>query len=135
MNEGAVQIIRLWPVAVYAAAVFLLVSVMLGLSAVLGQRHRERSTGAPYESGMVPTSPARMPFEVKFYLVAVLFVVFDLEVIFLFAWAVVAREAGWRGYGEILVFIGVLAAALAYLWRQGALDGGMTAARKRKSGL
>jgi NADH-quinone oxidoreductase subunit A len=59
---------------------------------------------------------------VRFYLVAVLFVIFDLEAVFIFAWAVAARQAGWAGYIEILVFIGVLAAALAYLWRVGALD-------------
>jgi NADH-quinone oxidoreductase subunit A len=59
---------------------------------------------------------------VRYYLVSVFFVVFDLEAVFLFAWAGAAREAGWAGYCEVLLFVGVLAAALVYLWRVGALD-------------
>jgi NADH-quinone oxidoreductase subunit A len=110
--------------AVYFAAVVVIVAGMLSLSYVLGERHRQRTTGKPYESGMPPTGSARLRFDVKFYLVATFFVVFDLEAVFLFAWAVAARELGWAGYIEVTVFIGVLLAALVYLWRTGALDWG-----------
>jgi NADH-quinone oxidoreductase subunit A len=112
----------LWPMAVYAGAVIALVAAMIGVSYLLGQRHQGRAKGDPYEGGIIPTGPARLRFSVKYYLVAVFFVVFDLEAAFLFAWAVAAREAGWAGYVEALVFIGVLLVALVYLWRQGALD-------------
>lgn len=108
--------------AIYFFAVVVLVAGMIGLSYVLGQRHHDRHTGEPYESGIVSTGSARMRFDVKFYLIALLFVIFDLEAMFVFAWAVAVREAGWSGYIEILIFIGVLVAALIYLWRIGALD-------------
>ena len=114
----------LWPLAVYFAAIVLIVAAMLVLSSVLGQRHRERATAEPYESGIVSTGTARVRFDIKFYLVAVFFLIFDLEAAFLYAWAVAVRETGWLGYIEILVFTGVLAAALVYLWRLGALDWG-----------
>jgi NADH-quinone oxidoreductase subunit A len=114
----------LWPLAVYGLLVLLLVTGMIGLSALLGQRHRERATGEPYESGIVSTGSARVRLSVSFYLVAMFFVIFDLEAVYLFAWAVAARELGWAGYAEVLVFVGILLAALAYLWRRGALDWG-----------
>jgi len=113
-----------WPLAVYGVAVLVLVAGMIGASHVLGQRHRERETGEPYEGGILSTGSARVRLSVKFYLVAMFFVIFDLEAVFLFAWAVAARELGWAGYVEALVFIGILAAALIYLWRSGALDWG-----------
>jgi NADH-quinone oxidoreductase subunit A len=100
----------------------LLVAGMLAVSYVLGQRHDERATGQPYESGILSEGSARVPVSAKFYLVAMFFVIFDLETIFIFAWAIAARELGWVGYWEILVFIAILLAALAYLWRLGALD-------------
>lgn len=78
--------------------------------------------GEPYESGIVSTGTAQVRFDVRFYLVAMFFVIFDLETIFIFAWAVAARELGWTGYVEILIFIGILIAVLVYLWRLGALD-------------
>ena len=112
----------LWPLTVYFVIVLFLVVMLLGLSAVLGQRHHERATGLPYESGVVSTGSARLRFDVSFYLVAVFFVVFDLEAAFLFAWAVALRDIGWTGYLEGLVFIGVLLAALGYLWRTGGLS-------------
>ena len=112
----------LWPLAVYFVAVVAVVAAMIGISHVLGERHAERATGQPYESGIVSEGSARIRFPVKFYLVAMLFVIFDLEAVFLFAWAVAARELGWAGYVEAMVFTGVLVAALAYLWRSGALD-------------
>jgi len=114
----------LWGLAVYAAAAILTAAGMIALSYVLGERHRQRATGEPYESGVAPTGSARLRLPVKYYLVAVFFVVFDLEAVFLLAWAVAGREAGWAGYGAAVLFIAVLLAALVYLWRAGALDWG-----------
>ena len=95
---------------------------MILLSHILGQRHRERATSDPYESGIPVTGSARVRLSAKFYLVAMFFLIFDLESVFIFAWAVSAREVGWAGYIEIVVFITILLAALVYLWRLGALD-------------
>ena len=115
---------NLWPLVVYVAIVGMLVVAMLSLSFVLGQRHSDRATGSPYESGILSEGSARVRFSAKFYLVAMFFVIFDLEAVFLFAWAVAVREVGWTGYAEALLFITVLLATLAYLWRVGALDWG-----------
>lgn len=114
----------LWPLGVYVALVVLLVTAMLGLSYVLGQRHHDRSTDSPYESGILSEGSARVRLSAKFYLVAMFFVIFDLESIFIFAWAVAVRETGWTGYLEVSIFIFVLLVALAYLWRVGALEWG-----------
>ncbi len=119
------QPVPLWPLAAYFAVVLVIVTVVLVLSYVLGQRHHERGTGQPYESGMLPTGSARLRFDVKYYMVAMFFVIFDLEAVFLFAWAVAFRELGWVGYVEALVFMVVFVVALAYLWKMGALDWGM----------
>ncbi len=114
----------LWPLGVYVALVAFLATAMVGLSYVLGQRHHDRSTDSPYESGILSEGSARVRLSAKFYLVAMFFVIFDLESIFIFAWAVAVRETGWTGYLEISIFIVVLLAALGYLWRVGALDWG-----------
>jgi NADH-quinone oxidoreductase subunit A len=119
-----VQAEALWPLAVYGAAVLAVVVGMVGLSSLLGQRHAERATGEPYESGIVSTGTAQVRFSVKFYLVAMLFVIFDLEAVFLVAWAIAFREVGWAGYAGALVFIGILVAGLLYEWRMGALEWG-----------
>jgi NADH-quinone oxidoreductase subunit A len=108
---------------VYFASVLVLVGGMLGLSYILGQRHKDRPTDAdPYESGMLPTGSARVRFDVLFYLNAMFFVVFDLETMFIVAWAIAFREAGWAGFIEMLIFIVFLLVVLVYLWRMGALD-------------
>jgi len=112
----------LWPLALYGVVVVLLVAAMLAVSWVLGQRHREPATGETYEGGITGEGSARLRFSARFYLVAMFFVIFDLEAVFIFAWAVAGRELGWPGYVELLVFAGLLVAALAYLWRISALD-------------
>jgi NADH-quinone oxidoreductase subunit A len=122
LYSPAIQTNTLWPFAVYLAAVIVIVAGMLAVSYFLGQRHQERATGEPYESGIVSTGSARLRFSAKFYLIAMLFVIFDLEAVFIFAWAVAFRELGWTGYLGALVFIGVLVAALVYEWKIGALD-------------
>jgi NADH-quinone oxidoreductase subunit A len=111
-----------WPLLVYFVLVILIVAGMLAVSYVLGQRHHDRATATPFESGIVPEGTARVRFSAKFYLIAMFFVVFDIEAVFIFTWCVVAREAGWAGFWEIVVFVAVLAAALMYLWRIRALD-------------
>ncbi len=118
-----------WPLGLYAAVVVVLVTAMLVLSWLLGQRHVERGTNDPYESGVASTGGARLRLTVGFYPVAVAFVVFDLEAVFLFGWAIAARDLGWAGYVEAMVFIGVLVCALVYLWRRHTLEWGHAARR------
>ncbi len=128
-----IYLTALWPLVVYFIAVILLVAGMLVVSYLLGQRHRARAMIEPYESGIVSTGSARLRFSAQFYLMAMLFVIFDLEAVFIFAWAVAFRELGWAGYVGVLVFIGVLVAALIYAWRLGALDWG-SKGRKQEQG-
>jgi NADH-quinone oxidoreductase subunit A len=114
----------LWPFVVYFAAVIAVVTAMIVISYLLGERHREKATDEPYESGIKSTGSAHLRFSIKFYLVALFFVIFDVESMFIFAWAIAFRELGWSGYISIVIFIGILVAALVYLWRLGALDWG-----------
>ncbi|MDQ2949190.1 MAG: NADH-quinone oxidoreductase subunit A [Acidobacteriota bacterium] len=95
---------------------------MLLVSFVLGQRHHSPATGSPYEAGIVSEGSARLRLSAKFYLIAMFFVVFDVEAAFLFSWAIVARESGWTGFWEAFVFAAVLMATLLYLARVGALN-------------
>jgi NADH-quinone oxidoreductase subunit A len=125
----------LWPLGVYSAIVILLVVAMLAVSHVLGQRHSDRATGAPYEGGILSEGSARVRFSAKFYLIAMLFVIFDLEAVFLFAWAIAGRDLGWGGYAAMLFFVVTLVAALIYLWRVGAFEWSSSQrATKRRAG-
>ncbi len=112
----------MWPFGLFIALVLLVVAGMLGVSALLGQRHHEPATGAPFESGIAGTGPEHIRISIRFYLIAMFFVVFDLESIFIFAWAVAARPLGWAGYGEMAIFALVLLLTLLYLVRTGALN-------------
>ena len=118
----------LWPLALYALLVVALAAAMLVLSHLLGERHREHATDDPYESGMLPTGDTRGKLTIQFYVVAMLFVIFDIEVVFLLTWAVAARELGFAGFSAAAIFIAILLVALYYEHREGALDWGPTAA-------
>ncbi|MEM5775441.1 MAG: NADH-quinone oxidoreductase subunit A [Anaerolineaceae bacterium] len=118
------MISQLWPMAVYFLAVIIVILGMLGISYFLGERHRGHATNDPYESGLPIIGSARQRITARFYMVAVFFVIFDLESVFVIAWAVAMRQLGWPGYLEIMIFIGVLMAALVYIWRLGVLDWG-----------
>lgn len=108
---------------IFVGGVLVVVLSMLG-GYFLGPQSMKKATKVPYESGIMGTGSARVRFPVSFYLVAVLFVVFDLESIFIYAWSVSVRELGWRGLGQISVFIVVLLLSLAYLIKNGVLDFG-----------
>jgi NADH-quinone oxidoreductase subunit A len=114
----------LWPFVIFAICVIAIVGAMIGLSFVLGERHNEKTTGAPYESGIPPTGDARLRFSSSFYLIAMFFVIFDLDAAFIMLWAVSFREVGLMGYIGVAVFIGLLLVLLIYELRIGALDFG-----------
>jgi len=122
MESASQTLDALRPFMTYFALVMLVVIAMLALSYVLGQRHTMPAKNLPYESGIISTGSAHFRISVHFYITAILFIIFDLEVVYLFAWAVAVRENGWAGFAEICVFIFVLGVALLYLWRVGALD-------------
>lgn len=95
---------------------------MIGASAVLGRRVRDRVKDSPYESGMDPVGTARERFSVKFYLVAMLFILFDIEAIFLYPWAVVYRELKMFAFTEMLLFIVLVLCGFFYIWKKGVLN-------------
>ncbi len=132
MGDLSTHLLQLWPLAVYFLVVVVLVLFILGLSSLLGQRHRERATGEPFESGVVHIGSTQIRFSAPYFLIAMLFVIFDLEAAFIYAWAIAFRESGWPGYFEIMVFILILGLALAYLWKLGVLDWGPQGRSRRR---
>ena len=135
MPDAVMTMSHNWAFAVFLLGVFGLIAFMLGLSSLLGSKAWGRSKNEPFESGMLPTGGARLRLSAKFYLVAMLFVIFDVEALYLFAWAVSVRESGWAGLIEATVFIAILLAGLVYLFRVGALDWAPEARRKRQAKL
>jgi len=122
LEESPTYIETLTPFLFYASLVLAVVVIMLGLSFFLGQKINRKYKNTPFESGIISVGSAQFRISVHFYLTAILFIIFDLEVVFLFAWAVAVEQAGWPGFIEISVFIFILIVALVYLWRIGALD-------------
>jgi NADH-quinone oxidoreductase subunit A len=107
---------------VYFAGVLALVASMVLGTWLLGGRSRNRTNILPYESGIISTGSARVRLSADFYLFAMFFVIFDLESVFVYTWAIAVEDLGWPGYLSISIFVASLAAALVYLWRLGALD-------------
>ena len=132
MNTPAAHSAEIWPLVAYFLLVIALIAGVLILSHLTGERHRAGAANEPFEGGIVTVDLARLRLSAKFYLIAMFFVIFDVEAVFLFAWAVAFRELGWAGYIEAAIFIGVLVAALAYLWRLGALDWGSSGHRSHR---
>lgn len=112
----------LWTLLLYAGIVLFLLTAIVTLSYLLGQRHRERSTDLPYEGGIQQAGSARLRFSAQFYLVAMLFVIFDVEAMFIMLWALGFYDLGWPGYIGVSIFIGQLVVVLIYEWGIGALD-------------
>ena len=130
MSYEAALIQQLWPVILFLFLLIGLISAMLLGPHFLGSRRNARATGEQYECGIVPVGSAHYRVPIPFYLFAIFFVIFDLEAVYLFAWAIAVKEVGWAGFIEALVFIVILLVALVYLWRLGALDW-RTARQKR----
>src|SRR5277367_449173 len=111
-----------WPVLLQALIALAVAAGMIGISYILGHKVRNRVKDMPYECGIAPTGNARERFSVKFYLVGMLFILFDIEAIFLYPWAVVYRELKMFGFFEMLLFIALVMAGFFYIWKKGALD-------------
>jgi NADH-quinone oxidoreductase subunit A len=108
-------------IAIYAALVVGLVALILLVSSRLGERHRGHGTRVPFESGVLPTGAAHAHFLARFYPIGVLFVIFDIETVFLFAWSIALGDLGWTAYASGAVFAFLLLVPLVYLVRAGAL--------------
>jgi NADH-quinone oxidoreductase subunit A len=122
----------LWPLVVYLISALGLAGAMIGLSYVLGERQNDSDKGVPFESGIEPTGSARVRVNAQFYLIAMFFVIFDMETVFIVAWAVAVRQLGWLGYIAAMTFLFILVVGLVYEWRLGALDWGPLPERVRR---
>ena len=111
-----------FPLAAAFALAGILAVTLVGLAALLGPRRPSRVKSAPFECGSDPIGSARERFGVKFYLIALLFIVFDVEAVFVYPWAVLLKDLGWAGYVEMAIFAFTLVVGLAYVWKKGALD-------------
>lgn len=111
-----------FPVFVFLLLAIGMAGVMVGLSFLLAKQNPDSEKLSPYECGFDPFSDARHKFDVRFYLVAILFIIFDLEIAFLFPWAVSLGAIGLFGFWSMMVFLGVLTVGFIYEWRKGALE-------------
>ncbi|HXE14789.1 MAG TPA: NADH-quinone oxidoreductase subunit A [Bryobacteraceae bacterium] len=111
-----------FPVLVQVLIALAVAGGMIGASAFIGHKVHDRIKDSPYESGMTPVGSARERFSVKFYLVAMLFILFDIEAIFLYPWAVVYRELKLFAFAEMVVFIAMVLCGYFYIWKKGVLD-------------
>jgi NADH-quinone oxidoreductase subunit A len=111
-----------FPVLVQMVIAIVIAAALVAISFLLGKRVRNRVKDSPYESGMAPTGSARERFSVKFYLVAIVFILFDIEAMFLYPWAVVYRELKLFGFAEMVLFVILVMSGFFYIWKKGALD-------------
>jgi NADH-quinone oxidoreductase subunit A len=111
-----------FPIVVQVIIAIAVAAGLIGISALLGQRRKSPLKDTPYESGMAPVGSARERFSVKFYLVGMIFILFDIEAVFLYPWAVVYRELKIFGFFEMLVFVALVLVGFFYVYKKGALD-------------
>src|SRR6266404_2895771 len=120
-----------FPIVVQVVIAIAVAAVLIGASTLLGKRGKSPLKDTPYESGMAPVGSARERFSVKFYLVGMIFILFDIEAVFLYPWVVVFRELKLFALGEMFVFVALVLVGYFYVWKKGALD--WSAARKERS--
>lgn len=118
--------------ALYLFFIAFICIFMVGVPIWLGGRSWGRAKNEPFESGVVSQGGARLRLPAKFYLIAMFFVIFDVEALFLYSWAISVREAGWAGFAVVSVFVAELLLGLVYLWRIGALDWAPAQRRRRQ---
>ena len=112
-----------FPILVFIAIAFGLALIMLVAPMIVGKQKPDFEKNSPYECGFEPESDARGQFDVRFYLVAILFIIFDLEVAFLFPWAITLRDIGEAGFWSMMGFLSILTIGFIYEWKKGALEG------------
>jgi NADH-quinone oxidoreductase subunit A len=111
-----------WPILLQAAIAIAIAGGLLIVSNFIGHKVPNKTKQMPYECGISPTGDARGRFTVKFYMVGMLFILFDVEVVFLYPWAVVFRSLGLAGFFSMLLYIGLVLAGLFFVWKKGVLD-------------
>ena len=118
---------------IYALLILILVATLLFLSSWLGEKKKEPEKLKPFESGILPTGAARFRYPVPFYLVATFFLIFDVEAVYIFSWAIAVESLGWSGWLQISFFIVILLISLFYIWKKGGLEWGPTPGKIRST--
>ena len=118
------------PLLMHFIVAGLLASAIVTLSWIIGQRKPNRAKMSPYECGMTPIGDARERFSVKFYMVAMLFILFDVEAVFLYPWAVILKDLKMFGFWEMMVYIGIFMVGFFYVWKKGVLEWGSPSAKR-----
>jgi NADH-quinone oxidoreductase subunit A len=121
---------RYLPLLLHFGIATIIASAIVTLSWLIGQHKPNRAKLSPYECGVAPVGDARERFSVKFYMVAMLFILFDVEAVFLYPWAVILRELKMFGFWEMIVYIGIFLVGLFYVWKKGVLDWGVSRTRR-----
>ena len=121
-----------FPILIQVLIAMALATVLIGASTLLGKRAKSPLKDTPYESGMAPVGSARERFSVKFYLVGMIFILFDIEAVFLYPWAVVYRDLKLFGFFEMLIFVALVLVGFFYVWKKGALDWSIAAKNDKK---
>jgi NADH-quinone oxidoreductase subunit A len=116
--------VRYLPLLIHFGIALALAAALVVLSQILGRHRYSQAKFQPYECGMAPVGDARERFSVKFYMVAMLFILFDVEAVFLYPWAVLVKELKLFGFFEMLVYVAIVLAGLFYIWKKGILDWG-----------
>jgi NADH-quinone oxidoreductase subunit A len=117
-----IMLIQYLPILVFILVGFGLGIALTGVGKLLSSRKPSAAKDSPYECGFSEFESAHIPFDVRFYLVAILFIIFDLETAFFFPWSLVLRKIGWCGFAAMMVFLGVLVIGFIYEWKRGALE-------------
>lgn len=110
------------PILVFIIVALLLGLAMMGAASLLSRHSPDDAKNAPYECGFNAFESSHIPFDVRFYLVAILFIIFDLETAFFFPWALALRKIGWFGFAGMMMFLGLLVIGFIYEWKRGALE-------------
>ena len=110
------------PVLIFVIIAIVMAGVVIGIGFLLGPRRPDSEKLSPYECGFESFEDARMKFDVRYYLVAILFIIFDLEIAFLFPWAIVLDQIGLFGFVSMAIFLGILVVGFIYEWKKGALE-------------
>jgi len=121
---------RYLPLLIHFIVAGLLAGAIVLLSWIIGQRKPNRAKMSPYECGMTPIGDARERFSVKFYMVAMLFILFDVEAVFLYPWAVILKDLKMFGFWEMLVYVGIVLVGYVYIWKKGVLDWGSPSSKR-----
>jgi NADH-quinone oxidoreductase subunit A len=116
------EIQEYFPILIFFGVALVLSIIIVALPFIIAKRSISHSKCSAYECGFEPFSNARLPFDIRFYLVAILFIVFDIEVMFLFPWSITLKQIGWDGFCSMMLFLFILIVAFIYEWRKGALE-------------